>query len=101
MVATVDSWRPVRRTWGSTPARSLTPRGETLDWIQLKESPSNLVRLSSGMEPMNLPAGYLLPEGKTMQDILRLDAELLASEGLDPGWAEPGPKSSDEDSDSD
>jgi hypothetical protein len=53
------------------------------------------------MEPMNLPAGYLLPEGKTMQDILRLDAELLASEGLDPGWAEPEPKSSDEDSDSD
>jgi hypothetical protein len=38
------------------------------------------------MEPMNLPPGYLLPEGKTMQDILRMDAELLASEGLDPTW---------------
>jgi hypothetical protein len=38
------------------------------------------------MEPMNLPPGYLLPEGKTMQDILRTDAELLASEGLDPEW---------------
>ncbi|HWN74025.1 MAG TPA: hypothetical protein VNN15_09490 [Solirubrobacterales bacterium] len=38
------------------------------------------------MEPMNLPPGYLLPEGKTMQDILQMDAELLASEGLDPKW---------------
>jgi hypothetical protein len=53
------------------------------------------------MEPMNLPAGYLLPEGKNMQDILRLDAELLASEGLDPGWAVSEPKASNEDSDSD
>jgi hypothetical protein len=38
------------------------------------------------MEPMNLPPGYLLPDGKTMQDILRNDAELLASEGIDPEW---------------
>jgi hypothetical protein len=38
------------------------------------------------MEPMNLPPGYLLPDGKTMQDVLRMDAELLASEGLDPNW---------------
>lgn len=38
------------------------------------------------MEPMSLPPGYLLPEGKTMQDILRMDAELLASEGIDPQW---------------
>jgi hypothetical protein len=38
------------------------------------------------MEPMSLPPGYLLPDGKTMQDILRMDAELLASEGLDPTW---------------
>jgi hypothetical protein len=38
------------------------------------------------MEPMNLPPGYLLPEGKTMQDILRADAELLAGEGIDPDW---------------
>ncbi len=38
------------------------------------------------MEPMNLPPGYHLPEGKTMQDILRMDAELLASEGLEPEW---------------
>jgi len=35
------------------------------------------------MEPMKLPSGYLLPEGKTMQDVLSMDAELLASEGLD------------------
>ena len=38
------------------------------------------------MEPMSLPPGYLLPEGKTMRDILRMDAELLASEGIDPQW---------------
>jgi hypothetical protein len=38
------------------------------------------------MEPVNLPPGYLLPERKNMQDILRIDALLLASEGLDPGW---------------
>jgi hypothetical protein len=35
------------------------------------------------MEPMKLPAGYLLPEGKTMADIRQIDLELLASEGLD------------------
>ena len=35
---------------------------------------------------MNLPPGYLLPEGKTMRDILRVDAQLSASEGLDPEW---------------
>ena len=39
------------------------------------------------MEPMNLPPGYLLPEGKTMRDILDMDAELLASEGLNPDWS--------------
>lgn len=43
-----------------------------------------------------LPAGYLLPEGKSMQDILRLDAELLAIEGVDPGWAEPEQKPADD-----
>lgn len=35
------------------------------------------------MEPMKLPAGYLLPEGTTMADVRRLDQELLASEGLE------------------
>lgn len=35
------------------------------------------------MEPMKLPAGYLLPEGTTMKDIRRLDLELLASEGIE------------------
>lgn len=34
------------------------------------------------MEPVKLPAGYLLPEGTTMADVRRLDLELLASEGL-------------------
>lgn len=34
-------------------------------------------------EEMELPDGYLLPEGKTMADVRRLDLELLASEGLD------------------
>lgn len=41
------------------------------------------IRGGSGMESMKLPAGYLLPEGKTMADIRRIDLELLASEGLD------------------
>jgi hypothetical protein len=35
------------------------------------------------MEPVNLPPGYLLPPGKTMDDIRRIDLELLAGEGLD------------------
>lgn len=34
------------------------------------------------MEPVKLPAGYLLPEGTTMADVRRLEIELLASEGL-------------------
>jgi hypothetical protein len=34
------------------------------------------------MEPVKLPAGYLLPEGTTMADVRRLELELLASEGL-------------------
>ena len=35
------------------------------------------------MEPMKLPAGYLLPAGNTMADVRQMDLELLASEGLD------------------
>jgi hypothetical protein len=35
------------------------------------------------MESMTLPSGYLLPEGTTMEDIRRLDLELLASEGIE------------------
>jgi len=53
------------------------------------------------MEPMSLPPGYLLPEGKSMQDILLMDAELLSSEGIDPeltSFEEP-PESSEGDSD--
>lgn len=53
------------------------------------------------MEPMNLPPGYLLPEGKNMQDILRMDAELLASEGLDPKWPAFDERREDPEADSD
>lgn len=53
------------------------------------------------MEPMNLPPGYLLPEGKTMQDILRVDAELLASEGIASEWPAFDEKPDDSDSRSD
>ncbi|MGA8744532.1 MAG: hypothetical protein WB507_01550 [Solirubrobacterales bacterium] len=35
---------------------------------------------------MKLPPGYLLPDDMTMKDVLRIDAELLASEGIDPEW---------------
>ena len=38
------------------------------------------------MDPVKLPPGYLLPEDMTMKDVLRLDAELLAAEGLDSAW---------------
>lgn len=56
---------------------------------------------SSPMGPMSLPPGYLLPEGKTMVDILRTDVELLASEGIDPEWPgfEEPPEGSEADSD--
>jgi hypothetical protein len=50
---------------------------------------------------MNLPPGYLLPEGKTTQDILRIDAELLAGEGIDPEWPGFEEKADDSDADSD
>lgn len=36
------------------------------------------------MDPVKLPPGYLLPEGMTMKDVLRIDAELLASEASIP-----------------
>ncbi len=35
------------------------------------------------MEPITVPPGYLLPAGKTMADVRRLDLELLATEGLE------------------
>jgi hypothetical protein len=38
------------------------------------------------MDPVKLPPGYLLPDDMTMKDVLRIDAELLASEGIDPEW---------------
>jgi hypothetical protein len=46
---------------------------------------------------MNLRLIYLLPEGKTMRDILAADAELLASEGLDPEWPRFDEKPSEDD----
>lgn len=42
------------------------------------------------MEPVKLPAGYLLPEGTTMADVRRLELELLASEDLKIGDLEAG-----------
>jgi hypothetical protein len=44
-----------------------------------------LVGIGSPKQPDSrdkVPGGYLLPEGKTMADVRRLDLELLASEGL-------------------
>lgn len=53
------------------------------------------------MERVNLPPGYVLGEGQTMNDVLLINAELLASEGLDPTWPgfEDKPKDGDSDSD--
>ncbi len=48
---------------------------------------------------MTIPPGYLLPDDMTMKDVLRIDAELLASEGIDPEW--PGFEEKAEDSDAD
>lgn len=31
---------------------------------------------------VDLPAGYLLPDGMTMRDVMRNDAEILATEGI-------------------
>jgi hypothetical protein len=36
------------------------------------------------MEPVKLPAGYLLPKGKSMAEVMAIDMELLAAEGIDP-----------------
>ena len=52
------------------------------------------------MGPINLPPGYVLGEGRSLEDVLRVDAELLASEGLDPEWPgfEEKPEEDDKDS---
>lgn len=34
-------------------------------------------------DPCALPSGYLLPEGMTMRDVRQVDAEFLASEGIE------------------
>lgn len=38
------------------------------------------------LEERDLPTGYTLGEGRTMQDVLDVQAELLESEGLEPAW---------------
>lgn len=53
------------------------------------------------MDPVKLPPGYLLPDHMTMGDVLRLDAELLAGEGIDPDWPGFDQETDEVDSDSD
>jgi hypothetical protein len=48
---------------------------------------------------LNLSSRYVLGEGQTVNDVLRINAELLASEGLDPKW--PGFEDKADDSDAD
>lgn len=50
---------------------------------------------------LKLPPGYLLPDEMTMKDVLRIDAEILASEGIDPEWPGFEEKADDSDSESD
>lgn len=50
-------------------------------------------------QTIGLPPGYLLPDEMTMKDVLRIDAKLLASEGIDPEW--PGFEDKEEDPDAD
>ncbi|MHB1538097.1 MAG: hypothetical protein ACYCUM_09610 [Solirubrobacteraceae bacterium] len=38
------------------------------------------------MEPVIENPGYRLAPGQTVHDVLALEAELLASEGIDPAW---------------
>lgn len=54
-----------------------------------------------GMDPVKLPPGYLLPDEMTMKDVLRIDAEILASEGIDPEWPGFGERQEDAEPDSD
>jgi hypothetical protein len=35
---------------------------------------------------MNPPSGYVLGRDQKIEDILEVEAELLRSEGIDPGW---------------
>jgi hypothetical protein len=53
------------------------------------------------MDRVDLPPGYVLGEGQTVNDVLRISAELLASEGLDPEWPGFEEKADDSDADSD
>jgi len=53
------------------------------------------------MDPVRLPPGYLLPDEMTMKDVLRIDAEILASEGIDPKWPGFGKRQEETEPDSD
>jgi len=33
-----------------------------------------------------VPVGYMLGEGRGVQDVFAVEAELLRSEGIDPAW---------------
>jgi hypothetical protein len=53
------------------------------------------------MDPVKLPPGYLLPDEMTMRDVLRIDAKILASEGIDPEWPGFGERQEETEPDSD
>jgi hypothetical protein len=38
------------------------------------------------IEPKDQPHGYIVPDSKTAERILAIQAELLESGGLDPAW---------------
>jgi hypothetical protein len=38
------------------------------------------------VEPTGQPQGYIVPDSKTVERILAIEAALLQSEGLDPAW---------------
>ena len=38
------------------------------------------------LDERELPTGYTLGGGRTMQDVLDVQAKLLESEGLEPAW---------------
>ena len=38
------------------------------------------------MDRIEAPSGYVLGENQTVKDVLRVEAELLRSEGIDPAW---------------
>ena len=52
-------------------------------------APSRHIRpgaAGGGLDDVEAPEGYVLPPGRTPEDVLARTAELLESEGLDPAW---------------